>query len=279
MRICYTSDLHGSLALYGQLAELLRAETPDLLILGGDLLADGEPEDPLGTQVAWLRREFIPRISAWRAAQPDLRVACVAGNHESIPASDALVEYHQAGDLVLLNQHAPWEYGGFRFLGFSYTPPTPHWLKDRERLDLPGDNIPDFPGVAWDQELRQSRPVDLQQYFRAQPTIRDELSEIPSVSDPWILVAHGPPRDSKLDRLPTVPHPIGSRAIREFIVRRQPLLSLHGHVHESPAVTGSFIDHIGNTVAINPGQDHHTLYAVTLDTDQPAQSARHTVLS
>ena len=55
----------------------------------------------------------------------------------------------------------------------------------------------------------------------------------PVVAAPWIFVCHAPPHDTALDRLPQVPHPIGSRAVRRFIEQRQPLVSLHGHVHES----------------------------------------------
>jgi Icc-related predicted phosphoesterase len=47
--------------------------------------------------------------------------------------------------------------------------------------------------------------------------------------------------------------PCGSRAVREAIERHQPLVSLHGHVHESRGAT-----HIGRTLSINPGSDYHT---------------------
>jgi uncharacterized protein len=47
--------------------------------------------------------------------------------------------------------------------------------------------------------------------------------------------------------------PVGSTAVRELIERYQPLLTLHGHVHESPGAT-----HIGRTLCINPGSDYHT---------------------
>jgi hypothetical protein len=48
-------------------------------------------------------------------------------------------------------------------------------------------------------------------------------------------------------------------AIGVMLVARRPggqhgaLLSLHGHVHESPGAT-----HIGRTLCINPGSDYHT---------------------
>ena len=41
--------------------------------------------------------------------------------------------------------------------------------------------------------------------------------------------------------------------MRELIEEYQPLLSLHGHVHESAGAT-----RIGRTLAINPGSDYHT---------------------
>lgn len=45
--------------------------------------------------------------------------------------------------------------------------------------------------------------------------------------------------------------PVGSSAVRQILEEVQPLLSLHGHVHESKGVTK-----IGRTVAINPGSDY-----------------------
>ena len=42
--------------------------------------------------------------------------------------------------------------------------------------------------------------------------------------------------------------PVGSTALREAIKKYQPLLSLHGHIHEGRGAT-----HIGKTLCINPG--------------------------
>jgi Icc-related predicted phosphoesterase len=76
---------------------------------------------------------------------------------------------------------------------------------------------------------------------------------------------HPPPYDSKLDPAPKLTEdlsvqtsmgeqimvPVGSTAVREAIERYQPLLSLHGHIHESAgAVT------IGRTLSINPGSEY-----------------------
>ena len=47
--------------------------------------------------------------------------------------------------------------------------------------------------------------------------------------------------------------PAGSTAVRDVIEATQPLLSLHGHIHESAAIR-----RIGRTIAINPGSDYAT---------------------
>lgn len=80
-----------------------------------------------------------------------------------------------------------------------------------------------------------------------------------------IFNIHVPPWESSLDTAYEVdeelryvtkggrPHevPTGSKAVRTIIEETQPLLSLHGHIHESRGVT-----RIGRTVAINPGSDY-----------------------
>ena len=79
---------------------------------------------------------------------------------------------------------------------------------------------------------------------------------------------HDPPVDSSLDTCPQLdwstdpPSQIvrggqvvlfgaGSRSVRRAIETHQPLLALHGHIHESPGVIK-----IGQTVCINPGSEY-----------------------
>ncbi len=278
MRILFTSDLHGSRRLYDQLDDLLRSERPDLLILGGDLLADGPRENPVEIQLQYVEREFIPRIRTWRTAHPNLQIAGLLGNHDWAPAGQLLRKHHDRGEIVMLDWHQPWQCGQYTFVGYPFSPPTPHWAKDHERLDRPGDDIPDFPGLAWDADQARAVEVNFADYLHSHPSIADQLAEIPNLDQPWILVAHPPPHNTNLDRLPTVPHPIGSRAVREFILLRQPALALHGHVHESPQATGSCTERLSQTLCINPGQGHENLHAVILDPADPDNTLRHTVL-
>jgi len=45
---------------------------------------------------------------------------------------------------------------------------------------------------------------------------------------------------------------VGSKAVREVIEKYQPLLGLHGHIHESKGY-----DKIGRTLVINPGSEYN----------------------
>ena len=81
-------------------------------------------------------------------------------------------------------------------------------------------------------------------------------------SEPAIFNFHDPPARSGLDMAykmtadmkvemaagQAMLAPVGSTSVRDLIERVQPVLSLHGHIHESRAARK-----IGRTVAINPG--------------------------
>ncbi len=86
------------------------------------------------------------------------------------------------------------------------------------------------------------------------------------VADPRraIFMIHVPPHDSGLDTAPILDAnlrptvsagdvlrgPVGSTAVRRIIEEYQPVLSIHGHIHESGGERK-----IGKTVAINPGSE------------------------
>ena len=80
-----------------------------------------------------------------------------------------------------------------------------------------------------------------------------------------IFSLHVPPYGSGLDVAPRLDAqlkmvmtgagpemiPVGSTAVRDAILKYQPLLSLHGHIHESKGVQW-----IGRTRAVNPGSEY-----------------------
>lgn len=87
---------------------------------------------------------------------------------------------------------------------------------------------------------------------------------------------HCPPYGSNLDEAPEITEdlhvkdagrsliPVGSTAVRDAIKRHQPLLSLHGHIHE-----GKGTARIGKTLAINAGSlyEQGVLQGAVVDLD------------
>ncbi|HAL61772.1 MAG TPA: metallophosphoesterase [Chloroflexi bacterium] len=83
--------------------------------------------------------------------------------------------------------------------------------------------------------------------------------------DTAVFCIHAPPYDSQLDYAPMVDKnlniivvggkpqmiPVGSTAVRKIIEKYQPLLGLHGHIHESPGYMK-----IGRTQCLNPGSEY-----------------------
>lgn len=73
---------------------------------------------------------------------------------------------------------------------------------------------------------------------------------------PLMLVTHQPPYGTLNDQVSPGVH-VGSKVIRQFIERHQPLICFTGHIHE-----GVGIDHIGHTVVINAGPAGFGNYAL-----------------
>jgi uncharacterized protein len=51
--------------------------------------------------------------------------------------------------------------------------------------------------------------------------------------------------------------------VRHCIEKHNPLLTLHGHIHESPYISGKWKDEINHSICINPGNGKG-LHAVTI---------------
>ena len=82
-----------------------------------------------------------------------------------------------------------------------------------------------------------------------------------------ILNVHVPPFGTQLDDAPVLDADlrvvqsmgqvkfaaVGSTAVRDFELEVQPMLGLHGHIHESAGIR-----RLGRTIAINPGSDYAT---------------------
>jgi Icc-related predicted phosphoesterase len=147
---------------------------------------------------------------------------------------------------------------GYEFIGYPFVPPTPFRPKDYEKMDhldtpWPPQKTPSYSRSA--HPPYALNPIDPGPYLRGKGTIEKDLEDLPTpgVMSKTIYVMHSPPFGTNLDVIPGG-HFVGSRSIRKFIETFQPLLTLHGHIHESPRLSGKYSDRIGRTLCLNPGQ-------------------------
>lgn len=107
----------------------------------------------------------------------------------------------------------------------------------------------------------------------------DELSDA-------IFLFHSPPYQTKLDRAaldgkmfdhaPLDVH-IGSIAIQRFINTKQPLITLHGHVHESAGITGCWQDKLNKTYAFSAAHNGNELALVRFNPEFPDKAKRELI--
>ena len=158
-----------------------------------------------------------------------IRVIACPANDDMFEIDEVLAsaEVVETGD-----EDHPMEIDGFRIISMGWTNPTP-WQTFRE---------------AEEPELARRIERALQHADDPETTI---------------LNFHAPPYGSKLDNAPALTdqltyvsggqalRQVGSTSVRDAVKSYQPMLSLHGHIHESKGSA-----RIGKTLALNPGSSY-----------------------
>jgi len=284
-RILYATDLRGQARLYRQLLFIVGREDVKTLILGGSLFAYQAGSDLAEKQRQFLERTFIPVLDDILDVG-DVRVLIHPGNqdlrHPTLNAVRKWTRLHpHRAELI--------DDGLFKMAlsvsvsAYPYVPPTPCPVKDWEKWDDEQSmSIPSsfLEGMA-SAESGGLAPVMLSSTGAAD-TMRGDLEARALGLEQlrFVFVCHAPPSDTGLD-LHDVGEHAGSKAVRAFLERTQPLVSLHGHLSESPRLSNKFAERIGNTLAVNPGQvqegEDGTCSYVVFDIDDPIRSMRHSL--
>ncbi|MGA3151998.1 MAG: metallophosphoesterase family protein [Streptosporangiaceae bacterium] len=131
---------------------------------------------------------------------------------------------------------------------------------DRKVVEMPGGL--EVIGLGLSSPTPWSTPREISEH-----DFRDTIFRLSDqVKDPRraVLLTHCPPYDSGLDIAPLLDDnmrpivsagdllrgPVGSTGVREAIEQLRPLLSVHGHIHESAGEA-----RIGSTLSLNPGSE------------------------
>ena len=207
------------------------------------------------------------------------RFFLILGNDDA-RSEEAAFRDHEKEGLWQYMHFRKSRFGPYPVYGYSCVPPTPFALKDWERYDV--SRFVD-PGSIPPEEGRFS--VEVADEEKGLPTIQDDLSALVG-DEPLsqaIFLFHSPPYQTRLDRAaldgrqvdgaPLDVH-VGSIAIRRFIEERQPRITLHGHVHESARLTGSWQETIGATHCFSAAHDGPELAVVSFDPAKPESAIR-----
>jgi Icc-related predicted phosphoesterase len=281
----FVSDLHGEIERYQKLFNAILVERPAAVFLGGDLLPalysilDDDPVLENFIQEV-LESGFYDLKRKLGAAYP--RVFIILGNDDPKAREIDLIAGESKGLWEYVSNRAA-KFSGLSIYGYAYVPPTPFLLKDWERYDV--SRYVDLGCISPEEGWRSVSTPENEIKFT---TIQDDLERLMGDEDlsNAVLLFHAPPYRTTLDRAaldgkriehaPLDAH-VGSIAVRRFIELRQPLITLHGHIHESPSLTGAWKDQIGRTFAYSAAHNGQELALIRFDTDCPGAASRELI--
>lgn len=287
-RIFYAGDVHGSRVCWKKFINAAAHYPADALVMGGDLT--GKALVPIvregdGSYRARVIGEWRVARTAEELDQLQQAIstsgmyALIVDQEEARGLHEDSAKRDRAFEKALLDELRLWiEFADERLSGTearAYVIPgnDDPWSIDEvlasgtrvdacdETVRMVGPHEMVSFGYSNRTPWKTPRELDEDEIYLRLKRLVDQL-EAPERA---IFNIHVPPWESSLDTAYEVgedlryvtkggrPHEIatGSPAVRQIIEETQPLLSLHGHIHESKGVT-----RIGHTVAINPGSDY-----------------------
>jgi uncharacterized protein len=187
-------------------------------------------------ELALARMRAWMRLAEERLCGTNVKLYVMGGNDDDQAMLDAIAEepgesvVHCEGRAVEIDAH-------HTMISVGHSTPTP-WHTPRE---VPEERLGDLlEGLA--APLVEPRRAIFNFHV---PPVESSLDTCPKLDwntdPPAQIVKNGQP----------VLFPAGSHAVRRSIETHQPLLSLHGHIHESGGVA-----RIGRTTSVNPGSEY-----------------------
>lgn len=288
-RIFFSADIHGSDRCFRKWLNAAKATKADALVFGGDLA--GKILQPIidlgaGRYTSDLYGEAIDVEGASALDELVIRIRN-AGRYDLIVSPEEKADLdgspervHEAFLKVAIDSATRWlelaeqrlrELGvpAYIMLGNDDFPELKDVLARSGYVIDPEDRIVELPG-GWEMaSLGYSNPTPWHTARELEePDLATRLERMmEQVRDPAhsVVNVHAPPVGTSLDRaarLDSELRPVtrggqveianvGSTSVRSVIERFEPILSLHGHIHESPGMAK-----VGRTTAVNPGSEY-----------------------
>jgi len=289
MRLYFASDIHGSDKCWLKFLSAASYYSADVLMIGGDITGkfivpivkrtDGTASaEFLGVKRSIDTKEGMERLKSQIANSGQYWVELTPEEFEAYSRDQAWID-----DLfkrVVLERVARWveiadqrlKGSGIRCLVSGANDDyfeVDDYLRRSETIEVPEGRVLDLDGfellsVGYGNPTPWNCPRDISE--EELWTRIDELARTISDRERAIFNLHVPPYGSGLDDAPKLDRdlrviasgsgspemvPVGSTAVRDAILKYEPLLGLHGHIHES---RGS--RRLGRTTIVNPGSEY-----------------------
>jgi Icc-related predicted phosphoesterase len=285
LRVYFATDIHGSDRCFRKFLAAAKVYEADALVLGGDIAGKGlvPVRAHNGELTAMVRGE---QVTVPRSEEDRLRAEINMIGFYSLVGDDAEIE-HLESDAGY--RHASFERAIVEQLEGWCKLAEERLQPDVRCIITPGNDDPkaidpvlkSAPRIeSPERELCEVGPILLASCGDVTPTpwntereypedeLERRLEDILEPAPPGAKIVanfHNPPYGSGLDYAPELDKtlmpvirggrpsiiPVGSKAVREVIKRRQPVVGLHGHIHESKGA-----QQIGNTMCLNPGSEY-----------------------
>ena len=289
MKLFFTTDIHGSERCFRKFLNAAKAYHADALVLGGDITGKivvplvEEPDGRFTADVFGLTREArtpaeLDELESTIRQAGSYTVRLTRAQKESVDTSQtdidglfrqAIVETTTRWMELAKERLKPLGVPIFVSAGNDDEPYVEDILEQADYVSWPEDRIVELPDG---REMVSIGYSNVTPFNSPRELPDDELEQrmervAADLKDPERAVFnfHCPPHSTNLDAAPELDAdlkpvynggnmmvaPAGSRATRALIERYQPLLSLHGHIHESRAS-----QKMGRTLSVNPGSEY-----------------------
>ena len=269
MKILYVTDIHGVEWKHKKIYQISSSLKPDMVINGGDMLPFKGNLLHQGKFITGFLDGYLSRFESM-----GIYYLGFLGNDDLRIFDDLFQKTCDKYSYVVNMAQSRFQIEGskYEFIGMNWVSDLPFGLKDRARRDTPDFEHPKQIGKQYLSIPNGfKRLEDWVSYAKSLPTIEDEIRNLvkPTDMSNAIYIFHNPPANLELDVVFDGQR-VGSKAEYAFLKENQPKLSLHGHIHESPTISGKWLSQLGKTICIQPGQfrqDEDSLIYVLIDLD------------
>ncbi len=302
-RLYFATDIHGSEQCFRKWLNAAKVYEPDVLILGGDVTgkvlvplvaeADGSWRGSLYDRPLHARdRDELAAIQKQIRAMGRYPVVLDPDEKAELDASPAKVDvvFRQAMRDTLAQwvglaeeRLGPLGIPAYMMLGNDDFDDLADVLRGSQVISYAEDGVFELPGGYEMLSIGYSTPTPWHTEREiSEAEVQAKIDGLAAgLRNPAkaIFNIHCPPYDTHLDQAPQLDEnlrpvvdasglrmaSVGSTAVRSSLETMEPLLGLHGHIHESAAA-----QKVGRAVSVNPGSDYGdgVLRGAIIDLDQ-----------